>query len=273
MRMAPGLSLGFLLLLALSASAEPRRGDCIPTRSEYKPLDCTQRSACDECVLWRVVRDTATPGACTVGMWGGNLGTLSPMLHCEARGTAKDNECACVLEKAAVLNADKGCGHFLLVPDVPVQGIEVDALYSKESPDYWQKAWNAGRGLVPDDKLALAVNSFYGRTREQLHIHMAFLAGGVRENLDKLTGFPSTTTLFGHSYAVHRLPGSTLSGETDPFRYAESHASSCPDRRRRTLAVTRGPEGSFLLLIGCAENGGGHGEELLDTKVRACSKP
>jgi CDP-diacylglycerol pyrophosphatase len=79
----------------------------------------------------------------------------------------------------AVLKDIRGDTQLLLIPTDRVTGIEDPKLMAADAPNYWQDAWDArpifekraGRA-VPREALGLAINSLYGRTQNQLHIHI-----------------------------------------------------------------------------------------------------
>ena len=80
--------------------------------------------------------------------------------------------------------------HFILVPNARMSGIESPVLLEKDAPDYFGYAWTMRYRLayeygrpVPDDVLGLALNSAYGRSQNQLHIHLTCLREDVRRQL------------------------------------------------------------------------------------------
>ena len=80
--------------------------------------------------------------------------------------------------------------HFILVPTQAMSGIESIALSRKGRTDYFGYAWlmryrlTAAYGAaVPGDMLGLAINSAWGRSQNQLHIHLTCLREDVRRQL------------------------------------------------------------------------------------------
>jgi CDP-diacylglycerol pyrophosphatase len=171
----------------------------------------------------------------------------------------------------------------LLVPTRRLAGIESPALLESGSPNYWRYAWDArgylerrARRSAPRDAVAMAINSVYGRTQNQLHIHIDCIRGDVREALNAYSSqlprgwsaFP--VSLAGHRYRAMRLEGETL-GAHDPFKLlAAGDPEARADMRRQTLAVVGasladGP--GFVVLAatgGVPENPDGAAEDLLD---------
>jgi CDP-diacylglycerol pyrophosphatase len=117
-----------------------------------------------------------------------------------------------------VLKDRKGSRHFLLLPMMPLPGIESDALLTGDLANYFKFAWE-NRGLlspvearpVADDNVMLAVNSRSGRTQNQLHIHISCTKFGVKDALavtqSKITASWSElpVELEGHSYWARRV--------------------------------------------------------------------
>lgn len=80
--------------------------------------------------------------------------------------------------------------HFILVPSAPLAGIESAALQSAQQTDYFGYAWGMRTLLrhqygapIPDDWLGMTLNSAYGRSQNQLHIHLSCLREDVRRQL------------------------------------------------------------------------------------------
>lgn len=182
-----------------------------------------------------------------------------------------------------VLKDRVGRTQFLVLPTARITGIESPALLAAGGPGYMQDAWKARRfvrarapGPLGRDDLSLAVNSVYGRTQNQLHIHVDCLKPEVRKALseqrsglsDHWRRFPAL--LAGHHYVVRRLLGASLSG-TNIFRLlAESSPKARSDMGVLTLVVAGASfdgRPGFVLLAGRADPGHGNrgsGESLQD---------
>ncbi|MEQ5125946.1 MULTISPECIES: CDP-diacylglycerol diphosphatase [Providencia] len=162
------------------------------------------------------------------------------------------------LDNRYVLFKDKkGPVHNLVLPTDKVSGIESPLLLEDNSPDYFTLAWNeresvspAGQPAISDDKLALAINSQYGRSQDQLHIHIACLKPQVIELVNQHADaiksewhvFP--VPLEGHEYWVKKLDS-----QQSPFKqlneYVQAHNDSMGNYG---LAVTELKDGSMVLL-------------------------
>jgi CDP-diacylglycerol pyrophosphatase len=184
----------------------------------------------------------------------------------------------------AVLKDFRGATQFLLVPTDRRAGIESPQLLASDAPNYWQAAWNArslfeqrAGGPVPRDDVGLAINSRYGRSQNQLHIHIDCVDAGVREALrasDAQIGSRWSSPnlwLYGHAYRARRIEGEEL-GARDPFKLlAAGDPQARADMGRETLVVIgaafRGGQPGFVLLshrADLATGDKGTGEELLD---------
>lgn len=150
-----------------------------------------------------------------------------------------------------VLKDRVGIGQLLVVPTARVTGIEDGAVLAPDAPNYFQFAWgvrNLVRALVnsdlPDNALSLAVNSVYGRTQDQLHIHVDCLRPAVRAALlahaaelsPRWARFP--VPLQGHAWLARTVATLNRPGAT-PFDLV---AAGIPGARahmgRMTLLVT-----------------------------------
>jgi len=90
----------------------------------------------------------------------------------------------------AVLKDRNGPTQFLLIPTAQVSGIESPALLAADAPPYFAAAWrarsfveHAAQRSLPREALGLAINSGYGRSQNQLHIHIDCLKPEVRDAL------------------------------------------------------------------------------------------
>jgi len=150
----------------------------------------------------------------------------------------------------AVLKDIKGKTEFLLIPTKIVTGIEDPQILAPDTPNYWQAAWAARKFVaeragkpVPRDDVGLAINSAYGRSQNQFHIHVDCVKAGVKKSLTANMGKIGTAwadldvDLAGHRYRAMRIDGDDLLGK-DPFRLlADSDPAVRADMGRQTLAV------------------------------------
>ncbi|MGH7735292.1 MAG: CDP-diacylglycerol diphosphatase, partial [Gemmatimonadales bacterium] len=221
--------------------------------------------AADPNALWHVVHDLCVPAMKSVHR-------PAPCTKVDLRGGY------------AVLKDIRGDTELLLIPTRRVGGIEDPQVLAAASPNYWQDAWDAkglfearARRPVPRDDLGLAINSVYGRSQNQLHIHIDCVRRDVRDalaaNLSKIGPRWSTlpVTLAGHRYRAMRLVGESIAPRNPFALLARGDPEARADMGRETLAVfgatfARGQPG-FILLSDRADALGldiGASEQLLD---------
>lgn len=91
-----------------------------------------------------------------------------------------------------VLKDRVGPLQYLLMPTAKITGVESRALLAPEAPNYFYLAWLSRiymaekRGLPVDDRaVSLAVNSRFGRSQNQLHVHISCVRTDVRLYIDE----------------------------------------------------------------------------------------
>jgi CDP-diacylglycerol pyrophosphatase len=183
-----------------------------------------------------------------------------------------------------VLKDREGATQFLLMPTARISGIESPDILAAGAPNYWDQAWRArqltvnlaGRPLRRED-LSLAINSPYGRSQDQLHIHIDCVRLDVRDALaahrdaigSSWDAFPAP--LEGQSWRALRVDGENLD-LIDPFRLlANGDPEAAVDMAKHTLVVvgmTWSDKGAgFVVLDGKYDPAGsnrGSGEVLQD---------
>ncbi len=130
----------------------------------------------------------------------------------------------------AVLKDQSGATQVLVIPTARVTGIESPALLDAAAPNYWADAWKARQDVealahrdIPREDLALAVNSIYARSQDQLHIHVDCIRPDVRDALNAALDrigpkwAPLDVSLAGHRYHAMRIDGEEL-GDANPFK-------------------------------------------------------
>jgi CDP-diacylglycerol pyrophosphatase len=155
----------------------------------------------------------------------------------------------------------KGPYHDLVIPTKKVSGIDTPLLQTENAPPYFALAWNNRRYIsaevgkpLKDAWVSLAVNSKYGRSQNQLHIHIACLRqdvytvlGEQAQQIDQQWR-PLAVKLVGHQYLVRKLSDTDLIKE-DPFRLLQSYVVKQGDNiGNYGLALTVSPQGEMLLL-------------------------
>ncbi len=188
----------------------------------------------------------------------------------------------------AVLKDRRGATQFLLIPTARVTGIEDAAILAPEAPNYFAAAWTA-RGLVseraarvlPREALSLAINSPFGRSQDQLHIHIDCLRPELPAALRRLgsTIGPAWARLpgglLGHPYRARRLDEAELEG-VNPFRLLAAAPEVGAGGLRPWTLVVAGSAGGFILLADRADPATGdraEGEELQDHSCALARQP
>lgn len=155
--------------------------------------------------------------------------------------------------------------HIIVVPTVPISGIESPALLSEGAPNYWEAAWDArrfveerARSALPRDKIGMAVNSPASRSQDQLHIHVACVAPHVavflRRHQAEIRAKWSFlgSRLLGHRFAAMKVETGSLAN-VNPFKLlARGLPSGKISMASQTLAVVGatfrdGKTGFYLL--------------------------
>jgi len=171
----------------------------------------------------------------------------------------------------AILKDRCGATHYLVIPTARRTGVESPELQEAGEPNYFALAWTVrevSRTAQPADAdIALAINSRYGRSQSQLHIHIDYLRPEVRLALRTLRLPLADDThleLMGHRYRVDHLD--TLARSPFVLVANEWGAHTIEDRAHLTLAVAGDGASGFYLLSDRADAltlDRGHAEELL----------
>ena len=162
-----------------------------------------------------------------------------------------DGEPACFLtDKArgyALLKDIRGPTQVLLVATDRRWGIEDPRIEAADAPNYFAAAWAARRCVstlaghaIPDGEISLAINSAYGRSDGQFHIHIDRIRPDVAAELGHRA---SALTYSGHRYAVRhieRLTGTNL--------FAEEAGRAPGTIGEATIVVVGDPRGGFYVL-------------------------
>ena len=122
-----------------------------------------------------------------------------------------------------ILKDRKGSRHYLLLPIQRLPGIESSVLLADNVPNFFALAWENrkllsadGAGPRSDEDVILAINSEYGRSQNQLHIHISCAKRRVRERLAEAQGTvtdmwsPLENGLEGHDYWIRRVTQAQL---------------------------------------------------------------
>ncbi len=150
---------------------------------------------------------------------------------------------------------------YLLMPSAKITGIESPAVLDAATPNFFAQAWRARHVMaerygkpIDDGDISLAINSEYGRTQNQLHIHISCLLPAVKQRLAQIGPHfikqwqPLPGGLLGHDYLGRRVTAAELE-QQGAFRLLASGLPRADGRMGSFgLAMTALPDGDFLLL-------------------------
>jgi CDP-diacylglycerol pyrophosphatase len=222
--------------------------------------------AADPDALWHIVHDRCVPGFLATGNPAPCAAVDIPVGAAAGWVVLKDRD---------------GATQFLVMPTQKITGIEDPAILAQGEPNFFAAAWIArsfflarvGHDL-PRADISLAINSPFGRSQNQLHIHIDCLRTDVAATLAAhLAQFGKGWTklrLAGHPYRARRLDGAELA--VNPFTLLAADPTVGPARMgRHTLVVVGetfadGHDGFVLLDDQVNKATGDHasGEELQD---------
>ena len=168
-----------------------------------------------------------------------------------------------------LLKDREGVAQYLLLPTAKITGIEDPAVLAAGAANYFDRAWDE-RQVVPQrlgrpldrTELSVAVNSIYGRSQDQLHLHIDCLDKDVAAALRRLVvphddAWPThKVTLDGHPYRIRWLAADRLAS-ANPFQLL---IQSFPDARHAMGAWT-------IALVGAVGPAGEPGFYLLADRV------
>ena len=141
------------------------------------------------------------------------------------QSNGKPAPCAQVDEQQGfvVLKDMNGPLQYLLMPTARITGMESPALLEPATPNFFSQAWAARHYMaekygkpIDDSNVSLAINSQYGRSQNQLHIHISCLLPEVKNRLIKdgaAMGYDwqeLPDKLLGHTYLARKVTPSEL---------------------------------------------------------------
>ncbi|MBE5253719.1 CDP-diacylglycerol diphosphatase [Mixta sp. Marseille-Q2057] len=159
----------------------------------------------------------------------------------------------------ATLKDLKGPLQYLLIPVVKTTGIESPQLLDPATANYIALAWQERHLLaqrrakpIKDRMLSLAINAQYGRTQNQLHIHISCLRPDVRQRLDVLAASLNdqwqTETLRKHRYLLRTLTTPELLQQSAFIRLATEVPNARNAMGKYGLAVASLSDGRLVLM-------------------------
>jgi CDP-diacylglycerol pyrophosphatase len=239
-RLRQGVKLCIAAISALTLAACVSEGPGVPPA----PVHANGQA------LWRIIHDRCVP----------DMRMHSDPAPCTVVSLTEGEKYGFVVLKDRV-----GVAQHLLMPTAKITGIEDPAVLAPDAVNYFAKAWaerevvekRLGRPLERT-QVSVAVNSLYGRTQDQLHLHMDCVdatVGTVLRTLDiphDDRWSDRAVQLHGHRYWVRWLDDAGLAA-TNPFKLlAQSMPIGRPGLGVWTLALVgaedaRGAKGFYLL--------------------------
>jgi CDP-diacylglycerol pyrophosphatase len=166
-----------------------------------------------------------------------------------------------------ILRPPVGKPDTILSPTKKIVGVEDPSLRALAAPNYFEDAWNARAFLSdPDQKplaheeVALAVNSRFSRTQDQLHIHIGCVSWQTKQTLQAIAPqlpenkwAPIKERMQGFQFWGRRVAQETLTG-VNPFRLAAEGFPDETESSAQSTIVVAGTQladgrNEFVLLI------------------------
>ncbi|KAA9000126.1 CDP-diacylglycerol diphosphatase [Affinibrenneria salicis] len=160
-----------------------------------------------------------------------------------------------------VLKDRNGPLQYLLIPSAKITGIESPLLLAPHAPNFFARAWQARHFMadkygkpIDDSVISLTINSEYGRTQNQLHIHISCLQPTVKHRLAQLADSVDQQWqslpggLLGHDYLARRISASELDQQGAFQSLAQGIDGARENMGHYGMAMTGLPGGDFLLL-------------------------
>ena len=220
----------------------------------------------DPMALWRIVH-----GACVPNFEAGK--GPGPCESVDLSGGESQG--------VAILKDLVGVAQMLAIPTRRITGIEDPQVLAPDAPKVFAVAWGA-KALVearlhvalPREAVAIAINSKWARSQDQLHLHVDCVARNVAATLaDNRASFDGVwramaVPLNGRVYFARRLDSADLADAAPLKLMAECVEGARAHMDAYTLAAVGatfdGKPGFVLLADRFSLEGGGHAEDLQD---------
>lgn len=160
----------------------------------------------------------------------------------------------------ALLKDLNGPLQYLLIPLAKIAGMESPALLEPATPNFFAFAWRSRAQLavrrgtpIADSALSLAINAQYGRTQNQLHIHISCLRPDVRRTLDGLAPVLSSRwqreKLRQHTYLLRTLTLPELAQQSLFIRIASEIPNAHGEMGKYGVAMAALPDGRLAVMV------------------------
>ena len=190
--------------------------------------------------LWQIVSQQCVPGQ-------------------QQKGNPAPCESVDIDQGYVTLKDRNGPLQYLLMPVAKITGIESPLLLDTHTANFFLQSWQERvllakkRGApVPDSAISLAINSEYGRSQNQLHIHLSCLRPDVRQQLDRLA--PSldeqwqSESVQNHPYLIRTLTPEQLAQQSVFLRLAAEVPGARGQMGKFGLALAELSDGRLVLM-------------------------
>jgi CDP-diacylglycerol pyrophosphatase len=167
---------------------------------------------------------------------------------------------------------------YLIIPTTKVTGIEDRSVFLPPVADFWAYGWRQAQIYVrkPAADIGLAINSEFGRTQNQLHIHISCVrrdvAQALADSAHKIGHDPATpvTVPLGLQNNVYRVIEVTSLVSRSPFALTAAMPGARSDMAAQSIAVIGSKTPGLYYVLDTYHHGGNPGaaEELLDQSCR-----
>lgn len=145
------------------------------------------------------------------------------------------------------------------MPIEKITGMESSIILEPTTPNLFAAAWQQRSLLakkrgepIADSALSLAINAQYGRSQNQLHIHISCLRPDVRQQIDNLSARLNdqwqSATLRKHQYLIRTLSTAELAQQSAFIRLATEVPNARSEMGKYGLALIALPDGRLALL-------------------------
>jgi CDP-diacylglycerol pyrophosphatase len=256
----------WVAMLAITSRRKARRWLCVALGLSVSVSAFDAPARADPMALWRIVHDECVP----------RVQAGEGPKPCESVDLSGGVE-----EGVAILKDLVGVAQMLAIPTRRITGIEDPQMLAPNAPKVFFAAWKAKplvearlHHALPREAIAIAINSKFARTQDQLHLHVDCVAISVADTLADAhsslddTWRAMTVPLHGRVYLARRLDSADLS-DVQPLRLlaagVEGASAHMAAYSLAAIGATfDGKPGFVLLADQFSLEGGGHAEDLQD---------
>lgn len=208
--------------------------------------------------------------------------SLRSLAQCCARSLKSDPDCRSYSRSEGFIilkdHSPAKPDAYLIIPTARVSGIEDPRIFAPPVDDFWADGWRQAQIYVkrPAAETGLAINSVFGRTQNQLHIHISCLRPDVArilaENGPKIGTDPAAPLAlrlppYDNLYRVIKVRSLTA---RSPFLLVAAMPHAASDMAQESIAVAGSRTPGVYFVLDTRHHGASRGaaEELLDQSCR-----